>query len=224
MVKSLLTLAVLGLAALGVQRRAEPDAVIRFKEERMTLQWTATADEAVVVLSAETEAALGTVEILGPDGELIVDLQAHAGQDLALQGFVLETREQDVAGLVETYPAGTYALRAWTTDGELATGSARLTHDLLAPPVVTHPVEGEVVDATRTLEIRWELDPQAAGYEVHLEQNENDGLTVKLPGDAESFAVPPGVLLPGEPTQVEVGVLSRSGNCTLVEVVLATAD
>jgi len=221
MFKPSLLLSALPFVALGpVQREAPPD--LRLKEERMTLEYTATAGEAVVVFQAESEAPLSAVSVLAPGGGRVLGMNADAEREVALSGFVVESRESSADALLFHYPEGIYDLRARTTDGRFAVGRARLSHDLLAAPEIVYPYEGAKDVPANDLIVTWLPDPKAAGYRVVLEQGDSDTMHVDLPGDVNSLTVPHGVLARGTPTHVEVGALGRNGNCTIVEVGFTT--
>lgn len=222
MYKSAITLAGLSGAALALAANAHPPVPSSIlKEESMTIEYTANSGESVIRFEAESEFPLARAQIRSPGGEALFDIQAPGGVGLSLQGFLLETSESSIHDLFESYPEGVYPIRARTVDGYPALGAAVLSHDLLRPPVVTFPTEGSVgvpVDLT----VRWVNDPRAAGYEVILEQGENDDLKVLLPPNSESFQVSPGVLESGTESKVEVGAISSGGNCTLIEVTFTT--
>ena len=116
---------------------------------------------------------------------------------------------------------GVYALDGRTSDGSAVTGSTRFSHELLRAPIMVFPLDGAVGVPTN-MNVSWIPDPDARAYRVVLEQNENDGLVVELPAGSHNFQVPDGILDAGTETMVEVGVVSRYGNCTLVEVVVTT--
>ena len=214
-------LILLGLAPQALQvsdrtwreERPEPPAL---KEEKLTLEYAATSGEAVVIFQAESEMPLGAVEVCDPSGRPVLNLQALAGEDVSLQGFVVETRETSPQTLLASYGEGTYEMFARTKDGAPARGRARLSHDLLPPPVILHPADG-AVDVSPRVKVRWMPDPLATGYVVVVEQGEDDSMVVKLPPTARSFRVPDNVLERGKESHVEVGVVGANGNCTLVE-------
>ncbi len=221
MFRTALGIAALTIAAFGVTRMQDPP-LHPLKEERMTLEYTSAIDEVALVVEAESEDALDHVEIRNPSGALLLDLRASAGRGLGLSGFRLETREGGFGSFFASYPEGIYEMRAWTVQGNPLRGHARLTHDLLAPPILKHPVDGQLVSPVSSLLVAWDPDPGASGYRVTLEQNENDGLTVHLPAGAGSFLIPEGVLLPGLESRVEVAAVSPAGNCTLTEAIFRT--
>jgi hypothetical protein len=208
------------LLVLGGQEQHQTPS-LRLKEERMTLEYTATADEAVVIIEAESEIPLDRVQIRDPRGARVMELRSQGGRPLALSGFLLESAELDGASIHETFGEGLYEMRARALDGRPVGGNARLDHALPATPVVLYPRDQDAVP-TDDLEIRWVPDPEASAYRIVLEQNENDGLQVELPPGSDSFRVPNGLLLPRTETQIEVGVVGPNGNCTLVEIVVET--
>lgn len=210
------------VAAGGWQRHREDVPALRLKEEQMTLEYTASADEAVIKLKAESERSLGDVEILSPTGECVLRLSVEGTGELALSGFVVETAEAPPLELTRLYPEGFYDLRARSTDGEPVVGLASLSHVLLPEPVIHYPREGMVDVPSRDLTVSWAPDPAAVGYRVMLEQGDNDGLAVELPKGSRSFQVPPGVLRPRTRTMLEIGAIAPGGNTTLVEVSFET--
>jgi hypothetical protein len=219
--KSILSMGVLAFAALQwPEPQVRPCA--QLKEEAMVLEYTVTAGEAVVLLEAEAEEALSRIEIRTPRGDPILRLRAEDGRRIALQGFVLETAESELGELFANYPEGIYDIRAGTVDGQDLLGSAELSHELLAPPVVLYPYEGALDVPHDDLVVNWIRDPEARGYRVILEQGESDGLSVLLGPEADSFRVPDGVLRPHMRTLVEVGAIGPNRNCTLVEVLFRT--
>lgn len=211
------TIATLGLltASLGGMRqvrRLEP--TLALKEEAMTLEYTPSRNEIVVVAEAEGESSLGRIEVRGPDGGTVLCVDSN---DYALQGFVIEARETDPETLFRTYAEGVYDLRAVTLDGQLAIGSARLVHALLPAPELLYPVEGALHVSTTPV-VTWVPDPNATSYVLILEQDENDGLQVTLPGESSRFEVPHGVLRPAAECFVEIAAVGPNGNRTVTEV------
>lgn len=216
-----LTLAVSALA-LAVLGAPETQAPMRFKEERMTLEYTVTHGEAVVVIGAETEEGLSQVDIRGPRGDRVFRLRASDIGGSAISGFDVETAEAVSTIILDTYPAGDYEIRGRTRSGRRAIGRATLSHGLLEAPIITSPSQGETGVPADSMLVTWINDPEARGYRVMVEQDENDGLVVELPRNAEHLVVPPGILLPGRESHVEVGAIGPNGNCTLVEVTFTT--
>ena len=215
----------LGVAiALGVAatpQRVEERPLLQMKEERMIVEYAASAGEATIIVVAESEEMLGQIEARTPDGLPLLRIQGGPNARFPLQGFLVETRETTLEQLRSRYVEGRYELRALTTDGRPVGGQAVLSHDLRPAPTVTYPVEGDVTVPT-TLTVTWEPDQHARAYQVVLEQGDSDNMTVELPAGATSFSVPAGVLRSGEESHVEVGAYHANGNRTLVEVSFTT--
>lgn len=228
-----LTLLALAPAFLGVpgpDRRPEPRRLdetpreaLRLKEEAMTIEYLPAIDEATLVMSAESEASLNRIQLVRPDGRSVLRMQCGDDEALELQGYNLEAREVGFAQFLRNYPAGRYDVRAWTVDGQVVTGHAILEHGLLREPAVLYPTPG-AEDVPTNLTVGWLPVEGAVAYQVTLEQNENDGLVVRLPADSGSLVVPPGVLAPGTESHVEVGAIGANGNRTLVEVEFTTGS
>ena len=217
----LITLATSG-AVHGWQSQHEPRERLQLKEEAMIVEYTATANEAVVIVEAEAEEALGRVEVQSPLGSTLLRLRSEGGEELAVQGFVLESEELPPNQLFRKFSEGNYDFRALSVDGKRASGSAWLSHVLPAAPVVTYPVEGSRNVPAHDLLVTWVSDSAASGYRLVLEQDENDGLTVSLPPGSDSFQVPPGILRGATESHVEVGAIGPNGNITLVEIGFTT--
>ena len=219
MYKSTIALAVVTLAPLGWQQELQQfPPYLQLKDEQMILEYDANTDEVVVIVEGESEEALIQVEVRTPSGSPIIKLTSQETQGLALQSFMVETLESSYAEVLQAFAEGIYDIRARTVDGEPMLGSVALSHALPPAPVITYPVEGDTNVPTSNFTVSWVPDPEASGYRVSLEQNDNDGLTVELPAGTGVFHVPDGILKPGTRTFVEVGAIGLNGNCTLVEV------
>jgi len=191
------------------------------KEERMTVHYTAALNEGTVVFEAESEKSLGRVLVRDPLGRRAVELASGAGQGLALSGFVVESVEFPLEELRQVYPAGAYDMSGRTVNGRRVAGHAMLKHELLDAPLVLFPDEGRA-NVPVNLTVSWIPDPEATGYTVVLEQGENDGLTVFVPGDQSFLEIPTGVLKPRTQGHVEVGAIHANGNVTYTEVAFTT--
>ncbi len=218
--KPVITGAALALAALSWPGFGGDEAALEFRSARMYVEYDVTAGEAVMLFEAESDESLGGVEVRTPSGQPVFELRARPGSGLS--EFRVSSQKMELGDLLETYTQGAYHLRARAADGSTVTGSAELGLGLLAAPVVQHPLDGSRDVPTTNLDVSWVRDPGASRYRVVLEQNENDGLVVELPGSADSFRVPDGVLAPGTRTRCEIGAIGRNGNSTVVEVVFRT--
>jgi len=221
MSKMHLTLAASSLLLL-LGSSGESGATRQFKEERLVIEHTVTANEAALVISAESEVPLGMVELRDPLGQPALRLQAGAARSLSLSGFNVESRESTLEELLEAYPEGPYTFGGRTVAGHVIVGGALLSHALPEAARPLWPREGAVDVPTEGLTVRWEGDPQAAGFHVILEQGENDGVSVTVPAGSNSLEIPGGVLAPHTQTLLEIATLGENGNRTLVEVSFTT--
>ncbi|MCP3915216.1 MAG: hypothetical protein GY711_06655 [bacterium] len=220
MKRSALTLSVLSLAAFGWQQPQHDQAYLLLKEERMVLEYTHSTEEAVVLIEAESETPLARVELRSPDGSVLYSLRTGSGR--GMQGFDLESSENELTGVLSAFAEGEYSLRGRTIDGQPIVGSATISHDMLRPPVVTYPYDGATDVPTSGWMVTWIEEPDAIGYQVILEQGETDGIRANLPPGNNSFEVPQGILESGTESHVEVGVIAPNGNTTLVEIEFTT--
>jgi hypothetical protein len=211
------------LFLLASPRAETAGNTVRLKEERISLEFTAGADEVTLVVSAEGETGLDRVEIRNPLGAPVAGLaSAGGGRSLGLFGFRIEVGESDRETFFATYPEGDYAIRARTQDGRTALGSARLSHGVPRAPIPVYPEENEVDVPASGLTVSWVPDPAAARYEVNLELGETDLLAVRLAPGTGSFSVPDGVLEPGRRYKLEIGAVGADGNCTFREIPFLT--
>ena len=215
MYKPVITGAAIALGALGWQPKAHQSPLL-LKEEAMVIEYSPGKGEAVLIMEAESEEPLDKIEIQNPNDRPILKLRG--AQSSSWSGYVIETREMKLSSLLQMYHEGDYEIRAITASGRPAFGSAEVWHYLLAEPEITYPEEGAVGVPTKNLVVTWKPDPEASGYRVIVEQDENDGLVVQLPRQTSSFPVPDGLLAPGKETQVEVAAIGSNGNITLAEI------
>lgn len=225
MQKSMLAAAVLSLGFVAWQSTRSPgpagQSFLDLEVARMTIEYKPSIDLATLVVKAESDQGLSSVEILDSRGRPILCMFGNDSRGSAVSDFQLDTPEVSAARLFLLFPEGPYAFRGLTQHGALALGSAELSHLLLAEPVVRYPFAGAAAVPT-DLTIEWASDPQAAGYHVGVEQDDNDGLVAKLPAGSSSFKVPGGILRRGVETKLEVVAVAHNGNGTLAEISFTT--
>lgn len=215
--------ALLGLAALCISWQQRPDPpFLKLKEEAMTIEYTPAKDEAVVIVQAESEVAMGAVDVRSPKGDSVVKIWGKDGQRLSLSGFVLESEEMTTQELFQVYREGTYDLQSRSIEGKNMQGNAYLSHALLPQPDILFPKEGSENVSPDDMTVRWTCDPKAATYKVIVEQDGVDKITVCLPAGSDSLRVPAGVLSAGTETLVEIGAVAANGNSTYHEVEFQT--
>jgi hypothetical protein len=188
----------------------------------ITIEYNATQNSSALVIEAENDDALAKFQLLAPDGSKLLNLAAAPGQRLLLSGLRLESDEPQLDELLQTFPEGEYQLRAAGAGGQWFLGRATLTHTLVRPPAVSFPRDGSIGVSTTGLTLSWTGDAVASGYEIVLEQNENDGIRIKLPPGSTSLVVPDGWLAPATPTQFEIAAVATNGNRSLTSIQFTT--
>ena len=217
MYRLMIPLAILTSAlSLALQEQDRPSVPLR--DARMTIEW-APGVEAVLHISAESEEELEDVRIQCPDGRTLVEFGTHAS--LGLASLELEFPGPTLEELQARCVEGDYVIRASTVGGRMAVGSARLSFDFPARPVLFHPRPSGI--ATSSTTICWLRNHDAVSYELQLEQGENDGLRVRLPPEQTVFRIPPGLLARNTETNVEIAAIGANGNRTTTEVRFLTA-
>jgi len=219
MLKSMSAVSLL-LFAVSSPMSEQPDLAAAHLQTKMWLE-SSPGQEAVLKVSAESEDDLVGLVVLGPDGNRLAQLDARGSRAAGLSSLELEFRDVDLNTLLAKWVPGTYIVRAATTDGTLATGLAQFDAALPPAPHILAPQNGALVSAS-DLTVRWTPEPQASGYEVHIEQDDSEGVVIKLPPQQHALQVPVGCLAPDKATFVEVAVLGDDGNCTLTEVQCTT--
>jgi hypothetical protein len=184
-------------------------------EAQMIFELNATDGDAEVVLELNAEVGLDRLMVLDPSGKRILRLASSDGEDLGLSEVLLETAEPDVITVMQAYPPGVYRILARFVDhGGWAATEVELTHDLTSEPVILSPAAGGSVPASGAV-VTWLADPDVEAWIVEVEQDELElGLTVELPGDATTLAIPDGFLVSGQ--EFELGVHAENGDGNVI--------
>jgi hypothetical protein len=174
--------------------------------------------------------------VYDPSGKLLLGVKPQGQlKDLTMGGIFFESREpsedeisQDQ--ILAMFPEGKYKVVGTTFEGKRLTGEATLTHDIPAPPAITAPEDGAVVDPNN-LVVSWNPVTQTVdggsvdvtGYEVIVtKENHEDPhgfsqpiLSAHAGPSAASLTIPSEFLEPGTEYELEVLALETSGNQTI---------
>jgi hypothetical protein len=221
MYKSAIAFAALALAVVA-SPETQNFGPLQFTQRSMYIEYSATFNEAEIVVEGEAEEALERVDVTYPSGAPLARLQTRGTPGSCLAGFRLETGETDLASLWAQCPTGAYRLRGRAVSGRPVVGDAALSHECMTAPVITYPIAGSSNVVANNLVLHWNADPQVAHYRIDLEQNENDGLNAMLSAGTTSFQIPAGVLAPQTETRLELQAIGPSGNRTTVEIHFTT--
>ena len=201
----------------------------------------------------ETDEDIGVQAVLGgepykrlsaynPNGRKILDLRPRRG--LKMQGmsdFFFESAEPSLADFplaefLDRFPAGEYEFETITIDGIEQDGETMLTHVIPAGPVITSPLEGDVVHPDKTV-ITWESVTQTTAlnppqepvtivsYQVIVTRE--DPLRIfsfDVSAETTSISLPPGLLDAETEYELEVIAIEASDNQTISLLFFETAE
>lgn len=181
------------------------------------------------------------VWIFQPDGRLFANVRVGGNaRVIGLTEVFSESAEPSFDELprdefLDLFPPGEYTMLGLLKDGGLLLGTADLTHDFPAAPVITAPMMDEEVDPDEPLIVSWNTvaDPNPPDsviirYHVVVEKDEDDELSRvfaidMLPGE-NSVTVPAEFLEPGKDYKAELIAEETSGNKTIAELEFATEE
>lgn len=185
--------------------------------------------------------------IFAPNGRLIYQLGPRLG-DVGSDSVFLESAEPPFGELpldefLARFPEGEYDAVGVTLEGDRLTGTAALTHDLPAGPIITSHQDDEVVELTgENLLVTWDpvtgdyrggvLGSAVVGYiltvtfddEILGETVERELTIDVIPPDTFSAQIPADFLKPDTEVQIEVAAREESGNRTSKEIFIDVVD
>jgi hypothetical protein len=241
--------AVMGLCAASIGLADQPSnrsEVKEWGEFKVFIEICGTDEDAglKVVLAGEPwTSAL----IFAPNGRRIYKLGPRLG-DVGSDTVFLESAEPPFEELpldefLDRFPEGEYDAVGVTLEGDRLTGSAVLTHDLPAGPIITSHQDGEVVELTgENLLVTWNpvtgdyrggaLGSAVVGYiltvtfddEILGETVERELTIDVIPPDTFSAQIPADFLKPDTEVQIEVAAREESGNRTSKEIFIDVVD
>jgi hypothetical protein len=187
-----------------------------FADAQIFIEFNSTADDAGIQVFFDAE-AWKQVQIQNPRDKLILDITTKREfHELGLTELRFESDEPSPAEVLALFPAGNYAFKGVTLEGDHLVGSSTLSHSLPGAPVFT-PSEGEVLDPDEVT-IEWNRVSGAERYQVIVE---NDDLAVAMEVEVldptTSLHVPPTFLDGGREYKVEVLAIAGNGNRTITE-------
>jgi hypothetical protein len=207
-------------------------APVELEEAKLIIEVNATDGDAGLQVFLDGE-AWRSMEIFGPGRRKLLDVESQGELgDLGLTELFSESNEPPFEELSleefkALFPEGRYAFSGETVEGQRLRGTATLSHDTPAGPVVVTPQPGAVVAPDNAV-ISWQPGDQPAGveivsYQVIVErENPLRVFSVDLPASTTSVTVPAEFLEPATPYKVEVLAIEASGNQTITEVEFTT--
>jgi hypothetical protein len=236
-----------GLTAVGHADTEAPAAatapsarrVVKIDDARLKFEINATDHDGGVQVFLDAE-QWKRMSIFDSSGRKIFTaltkgiMAKQGGTELFMESAEPTFDELPLDQLLKRWPAGRYKFRGIGLDGEIMKGTARLTHDLPAGPVLVSPLEGgKRQDPDHTV-LRWKRVPPAngspiIGYQVLVERDTGIRalptvtLDVMMPPTASRLRVPRGFLKPRTEYDWEVLAIEKGGNQTLSESTFVTS-
>ena len=208
-----------GFSLVFSQSNVLAQGVEKFEQVRVYLEQNLRDKDAEVKFDVVgNESGLATLIVSAPDGRIVLDFKTGASK-LGMRHFTLESPEPKNDGrLQKDFPAGVYKFVGQTVNGVKLEGQATLSHLFPEPASLMRPRADENNIAVRGLRINWGASKDASAIVVVVEHEKSGRvLRVNLPGDAKTFSVPDGFLLPGTEYKLAIGTVSADGNASFIE-------
>jgi len=154
--------------------------------------YSASDDDAQILIRAAADPQIGQVQIVGPDGTVRLKAKIRDGDHLGQGDVAFDTPEPSLGDLMQAYPEGQYRFRGRTAAaGKRLVGTAELSYELLPAPEILFPPAGETDVPTKDLEVQWSVPVAPERILLQVEDEEAKvSLSIDLPGDATSFTLP----------------------------------
>ncbi len=170
------------------------------------------------------DVGLATLTVTAPDGRVVIDFKA-GNSKLGMRHLTLESPEPKNDGRVQKdFPAGVYKFAGTNVAGGKLQGQATLSHTFPAPASFVRPKPDEKDIPPQGLKVSWSAVKNTASTVVLIEQEKSGRFVrVNLPGDATTFAVPDGFLLPNTEYKLAIGTVAKEGNASFIETGFTTS-
>ena len=168
-------------------------------------------------------AGMVALKITAPDGRTVVDFKAPDSA-LGIRHLILESPEPKNDGRVQKdFPAGVYKFNGTAAGGAQFQDQATLSHRLPAPASLVRPKPDEKNVPVKGLTLSWTAGKDLSAIMLVVE-HEKSGRAIRanLAGNATTFAVPDGFLMPGTEYKVAVGTVLKDGNGSFTESTMTT--
>ena len=207
---------------------------VPLKEAKLIIEHNATDEDTGFQGFIDSE-GWERLDITGPDGKILT-FTAHPGlRSLGLTELFFETVEPENAevpidDVLAVLPEGLYTIEGKAVEGGRTIGTALLTHNIPAGPILLFPPEGATV-LPINLVVSWSpVTTTITGenvtiirYQVIVEVDEEPhphaigkrGMSIYVPASVTSMTVPNEFLEPGTDYLWEVLAIEESGNQTL---------
>lgn len=218
--KGLFIVSMVTLSFIGTLAAAEK----KFDQADIYMEQNASDNDLEVVIKA-TGGNVGMVDlkIVAPNGRTVVDIKSD--NKMGLRHFDFESPEPKNDGsLKKDFPVGEYTFSGTFMSGEKLSAKSTLNHKLPSVATFVYPInEADNIDS-QNLVIKWKTQEIHDNIIITIEE-ETSGQEVKatLLGNAKSFKVPNGFMMPNTTYKVSIGTIAKNKNGSFVEVEIKTA-
>ncbi len=172
---------------------------------------------AELVLEAVAEDGLRELRMSSSSGQRVFGLACPNARTLGVAELTLECQADRLDQALLEYPPGEYFVEGTTLDGAPVAGTVRLSHEFPGPFAVVSPLPGAAV-AAESATFAWTASRGAVRYVLEVERDETGfQFEITLPPGRTTFALPPGVLAPGEEYEYSLLVQGDTDNELEVE-------
>ncbi len=214
-----------GLVASTSAAAAMPVANGELEDVVLSVVYSATDEDAQIIISGGSEEPIETVSISGPEGSVMLKAKFKDAGQLGQADFEFETPEPSLEDLEAAYPAGIYVIVGKTVEGNRLVSEVELSYQLLDAPVILFPGDGDTGVPVDDLTATWMAITDAEAIRLELEDEaEEVALKVDLPGEATSFEIPNGWLQPGVEYTLDIKAIGENGNQTVSDLRFITAE
>lgn len=220
MARLFIAAALLAGACHGVAHADEP-----FERVKVFLERNVTDKDVEIKFEATGGGAgLTSLKVVAPDRRTVIDFKTPDSK-LGMQHLTLESPEPPNDGRVQAdFPAGMYTFSGSSSSGARLEGKATLSHAFPDATAFIRPRPDAKDVPHKGLRLGWQAVKGLDAFVVVIE-HESSGREVraKLPGNATSFAVPDGFLLPDTEYKLAIGSVAKDGNSSFIETAFTTA-
>ena len=205
---------------------AHAQAIEKFETVKVYFEQNLRDKDAAVKFEATGgDVGLATLTVTAPDGRVVIDFKA-GNSKLGMRHLTLESPEPKNDGRVQRdFPAGVYNFAGTNVAGAKLQGQATLSHTFPAAASFVRPKPDEKDIPPQGLKVSWSAVKNTAATVVLIEHEKSGrSIRVNLPGDATTFAVPDGFLLPGTVYKLAIGTLAKEGNASFIETGFTTSS
>lgn len=204
---------------------AQAQAIEKFEQVKVYFEQNLRDKDAEVKFEATGgDVGLATLTVTAPDGRVVIDFKA-GNSKLGMRHLTLESPEPKNDGRVQKdFPAGVYKFAGTNVAGTKLQGQATLSHTFPAPASFVRPKPDEKDVPAQGLKVSWSAVKNTASTVVLIEHEKSGRfIRVNLPGDATTFAVPDGFLLPNTEYKLAIGTVAKEGNASYIETGFTTS-